>query len=594
MHLTRLPRRNLETLQSALAGRRVGLYPADFGRFNASLASLLRGIDVTAVYLPMDHHRDHGFTPRRDLDDFFRDIDAILLLGVDDLACEIQRRAREPGREIAVIDALNPNEPRGLLYNGRLTIRVFEELLAAGADLERYGLAGEHLAANAAAAAPDSPDAPDGLDGLSLFERRIVMDRKARAVCPVCGETCRTTRSFVAPHPSHQYYLIFYHFQCHGEFFLVRDPFRMVAHYFPEKELFITMLRPGDVQLPMSYNAVQIARLLTSLKTYLLYYLDLAESYRNDGGATLVAGLTGAFESLGHHMRNEIAGVRQIVASGLAANVDRWIVDKYDYLDIGAVFPELSGLRSIEAKDDKRRATEIFSFVLQSRSCAFFPFYSGLLTGALARLLKENYVDRKVTLPTHEEASLALSRHWPLIWISLRDKRGWTSQAEGLANIINALSEDYPDLGVVFDGLPDMAPVFKAIAAKLTPRAGVFNALHKRIADSYYWAFCVDLHLSPHGNTTTFTTLANVPGVVHSNAAFLDLYAERLGGGLVCPNPRENPAPCLAVYPVAETAEANLYLRDYELDWREALEAVKRLLAMLPRRDLGRKSTPGG
>ena len=43
--------------------------------------------------------------------------------------------------------------------------------------------------------------------------------------------------------------------------------------------------------------------------------------------------------------------------------------------------------------------------------------------------------------------------HFPLIWIAIRSHyRVWLSQVEGIANIINRLSSDYPNLAVVFDG----------------------------------------------------------------------------------------------------------------------------------------------
>jgi hypothetical protein len=43
-------------------------------------------------------------------------------------------------------------------------------------------------------------------------------------------------------------------------------------------------------------------------------------------------------------------------------------------------------------------------------------------------------------------------KHFPLLCIQIRSSITWVSQVEENANLIKKLAEDFPNLGVVFDG----------------------------------------------------------------------------------------------------------------------------------------------
>jgi len=147
------------------------------------------------------------------------------------------------------------------------------------------------------------------------------------------------------------------------------------------------------------------------------------------------------------------------------------------------------------------------------------------------------------TLETVKEAK---SKYHPLLWVGIRvGNRAWTNQVDGLSRVIACLQEEYPRLGVVFDGfsLPaDMSAqsgeqqgydgilaqeneIVNGIVANLRQRqvaVGVFNIIGLSIHDANVWAHAIDVYVSPYGSLQhKVGWLANKPGLVHTNETLL-------------------------------------------------------------------------
>jgi hypothetical protein len=112
---------------------------------------------------------------------------------------------------------------------------------------------------------------------------------------------------------------------------------------------------------------------------------------------------------------------------------------------------------------------------------------------------------------------------FPLLWINVRGhNKSWVSQEEGYANIINKLSEDFPNLGIVIDGWIDCNEVVENIQKQLKPTVKVYNTLGCPLPESIVWGHYIDAYIAVVGSGLTITSWLNdKPGVAYANRGHL-------------------------------------------------------------------------
>ena len=97
----------------------------------------------------------------------------------------------------------------------------------------------------------------------------------------------------------------------------------------------------------------------------------------------------------------------------------------------------------------------------------------------------------------------------------------------------------------------------------------MFDALDLRLHESVLAASCADFFIAPHGNGTNFTSLANIPGILHGPRRFLGLAPGWRGTATQLPNPRQHGVPALVLAPAWDADDAdrlNSGLYDLDVD----------------------------
>jgi hypothetical protein len=118
------------------------------------------------------------------------------------------------------------------------------------------------------------------------------------------------------------------------------------------------------------------------------------------------------------------------------------------------------------------------------------------------------------------------------------------SKVEGIANIVKSLSENFPNLGIVFDGFtrtdvkgklllnPGDEDIIKQekdilcqIQSLLPQKIKVYDIIGKPMHEVIAWAYAIDLYMVPVGSGLIKVKLPNKPGVVHSGTLYGQLAA---------------------------------------------------------------------
>jgi hypothetical protein len=191
-----------------------------------------------------------------------------------------------------------------------------------------------------------------------------------------------------------------------------------------------------------------------------------------------------------------------------------------------------------------------------------------------------------------------VKQHFPIVWVGCRNRnRVWLSQVEGTAHIITSLYSEFPNLGVVFGGWSPKeneeatpwetswleAPTktfVEQILDILPPYIKTYNACGRPNYENIVLCHAIDLYIAPMGSETAYiSTLANKPGILHTNTGFPwatiePLYVEA----------RENCIPPVLIDSkyIVEQDNSSHMARNYDCDWRviyhEAIKLIYKLI----------------
>ncbi len=409
---------------------------------------------------------------------------------------------------------------------------------------------------------------------LPAFQQAALAAGAVSAPCPWCGKPAASRESYpVFINAFDQ--PVFYRFTCCGEFFLIaaKSPQTKVALWLPESRALASFVEYR--RAPHNHDYYGAAQFQEWLK--LFHRLSEGESglmaaYRAGAAARRTALALGFVFNFGHHVSDELSAL-PFAPALMAGRKPFTVIGPFDFFDAGAVFaPELGPAPLRVQAQGAQTPPELFRLALRENLFVTRLSHTAPLQEAVAQRLMDAGAQR--CAPEFLERVEQSSRCRPLAWVTLRShNRAWRGQAAGLARVLNALHREHPGLGVVFDGMEGERPVLEEALAALEPGLPAFDGLGTTLFEALAWARHADFFIAPFGNGTGITSIANTPGVVHT-------HEEWAKPGPFCVNRRED---CALALPVAGRTipgpGQDIYSADYELDWREVLDAARLVLA---------------
>lgn len=420
-----------------------------------------------------------------------------------------------------------------------------------------------------------TPDLPVSQFGIPDFERRILDKGYIDSFCPISGKALNSNQSFYLFYNEHS--VIFYRFVGEEEFYLIVigswSPFK-VGIYFPSRELIISFCaldwdKTFGVNIQESVNIFK-AHIFCYFEDFKYYILN-----QNPKKLTNVVGFCG--NNVGHYFWNEVSAIQDIYDKKLNHKLDAFLVGENDYFDIREIFPEiiLENNKVLFFNVSAKSGNEIFELCLKNN--LFVVRLTGLvITERLASRLYHSSL-KKCGVNFLQKVGES-KKHFPLLWITLRShKRIWLSQIEGIANIIQELHKDYPNLGVIFDGFSTEKNILEKIENLIPVNIKTYNALDCAIYETIVWSHAIDLFIAPYGAGLVFPCqIANQRGVVHTHSIWNKPTP-------YCLHPRENSVPIVPVASVDsfDSAYSRGFDRNYDVDWRDIHSEVVKIIEKL-------------
>lgn len=428
---------------------------------------------------------------------------------------------------------------------------------------------------------------------LPVFQQAALAAGAISAPCPCCGKPLASRESYpVFINAFDQ--PVFYRFACCAEFFLIaaKSPQAKVALWLPAHELVVSFVEYR--RFPHNhdyYGPAQFAEWLKLFHRLAAEHPALVAKYSAAQASTRRTALALGFVfNFGHHVSDELSAL-PFVPALTAGRAPVAVLGPFDFFDAGGVFAAELGpaplcveplrapasLRGEPLRVEAQGAATppaLFRLALEQNLFITRLSHTAPLQETVARRLVDAAGERCTPEFLHRAQQSA--QHRPLAWVTLRShNRAWRGQAHGLAQVLNALRREHPGLGVVFDGLEAERPLLAEALALLEPGLPAYDGLGTSLFEALAWAGQADFFIAPFGNGTGFTSIANIPGVVHTHEEWAK--AEPF-----CINRREN---CALALPVTgqtiATPGEDIYSADYELDWREVLHAARLVLTGL-------------
>ena len=378
-------------------------------------------------------------------------------------------------------------------------------------------------------------------DKINLDPRRFqliaVREKLIYLVCPFTQRKLATEQSlWVTPD------IIFYRFESKNPFYLltthINTGFKKGALYFPDFNLLIKADDPQWGVLPSVIPTFQA--LMVTHYHEVIFYLN----NRNPKKLAVCLG----HDNFAHHIFNELSGLYRLEKAHLLNQIDTFWILRETLGKIENIFPQISPqkIKKIaiinHTKVNKEEAyIQIFRETLKNNH---FCLHVGdcYISNALAQRIYQLAIESDNCSNLPNQIQTIKKFHYPLLWISISvDNRTWTDQENGFANLINALAEKFPNLGVVFDGfsyqedtlfsgkinelktIEKQNDIVKKIHQRSQSDVAIYNTVGCSLYESIIWANSIDFYLAHHGTIQhKVGWLANKPGIVHSNTKVLN------------------------------------------------------------------------
>ncbi|MEG4997269.1 hypothetical protein QUB13_06070, partial [Microcoleus sp. B4-D4] len=415
----------------------------------------------------------------------------------------------------------------------------------------------------------------------TYFQDSIIETGYMYLPCPTTGQVLRSNQSFAChyPHPEiplGNYPIFIYRFCCLEVFYLVcavTPTGDKSFLYFPSRELAITFV-------PDSTCPVNQQKIINILKANLVSRWSLVKSYISSPKEKDVLAVLGYMANIGHYVLNDMSGLQHLLDNQTLSQIASFFIGDFEFFNIDDTYPE------IQSQIIRSQSATLFETILENNYLAVWPT-NWFISEDLSRRIYEGSVKRcSLNILQAIEDS---KQHFPLIWIAIRSHyRVWLSQVEGIANIINKLYEDYPNLAVVFDGwgrhemydpraeseIKRETTIVEEILALVHTDIKAYNLIGNMSYERVAWVQAIDFYISPFGSGLTFPILiANKPGVIHAHG----VYAQMFQTGEWSPFIRENLTESIFL-PADYTEDKHFGFANYDISWQKVYDATIKLL----------------
>jgi hypothetical protein len=344
------------------------------------------------------------------------------------------------------------------------------------------------------------------------FQSSIALTGYIYAPCPISGKICRSDRSIYLQWTQNNP-IILYRFIGTEVFYIGTGAWYggKLFVYLPKLEFVI------HIGIPPAKN-MNYKQLLLNIKSIILQNKENFWNYIFNTKKKQTVNLVGFQSNLGHYFFNELTGTYWLYKTDLIRFIDKVIEGPWAKLNSKDIFPEVS---NIFLKTTEKENSNFANFLFKNNYLATRITQNFITKEVADRVFTAAY--RKCSSAFLEQVKSA-SKYFPLIWINLRKhNKVWVNQVKGYANIINSLYELYPNIAIVFDGLPDTKEEVKKINNLISNPVPVFDGTQCPMHETIVWAYVIDVYIAVIGSgLVPVTWLANKPGVAHSNLAHHD------------------------------------------------------------------------
>jgi hypothetical protein len=407
-----------------------------------------------------------------------------------------------------------------------------------------------------------------------LYQENIVETGYIYTVCPLSGKILRTNQSFFIHHMN-AIPIGIYRFVGQQLFYLVFTgfPFHVIEIYFPNQSLIINFSNNHNVALN---NTI----FLSEFKALVVTYWRQVKHYIEDNQKKPVANVLGWMSNWGHYIWNELSYMQYYYNQKKLGKINKFLVKSNRGFSIDDIYPEVQ-TAFLETGD------QLFKEILEQNVFA--------IRIADVLQIKEEFADRlyhacqgKCTQDFLEQVNQA-KKHFPLILIWIRSHyRVWLSQTEGIANIINRLSAEFPNLGIIFDGwgrgesydqsatieIERVNETIQQILPLIDQKIYIYNSNGSMNFEKAVWSRAIDFYIAPPGSNLTFPIwIGGKPGVVHGTNLSQDEFVTNHWSSAV----RENAVDAVALQPDEITSE-NPLIYNYNMDWQRIYDEIVNLI----------------
>lgn len=339
------------------------------------------------------------------------------------------------------------------------------------------------------------------------FTQSLVTDRYMYAVCPLSGRVVKSNTSFFLGK-----FFLAYRFVGEEVFYILINDFlgSKAGLYIPKINLCINCLsRKRQID--------SLLQVVCQLQSYVVANWKEVQNYLRNSNKSLVE-LYGIVGNLGHFFWQDVTGIYYLYENNILPKIDYFCIGDYEYLSLLSIFPEVpkNKLLSISGMSYE----EQFRYMLQNNFLCL-RMTNAFIKQSLGKRIYQGAYNLS-SIDFIEEVEKAKENNDFLLWINVRThNKAWVGQEKGYAEIIDHLSNDFPNLsiGVVFDGTPDAINCVKIIIEQTGSKLNFYNTkLNIKIYESIVWANNIDAYISVVGSGLVITSWLNdKPGIAHSD-----------------------------------------------------------------------------
>lgn len=378
-------------------------------------------------------------------------------------------------------------------------------------------------------------------------------------ICPFTGNSIISNQSIYWLHG----YTLYRFVSSQVFYLLMGDCFGVpLCVYFPKSEIIVT--------LSVAFNYHKYSFVINQFKAlFVKEHKNLISYFSQTNKKSVI--ILGLARNLSHYIWNDLTAIEYLVDSKLLNNINNLLISNIEFFDIGSVFPEIHPQKIIRQDNKDNISQTIINNNYFVIPLSGFYIKEKLITRIYECSLKKCSED---FLQKVEKSR----KNFPLLWITIRSRRVWLSQVEGIANIIKNLAIDFPKLTVVFDGWsrteqnePEEEPriqleinIMRNILDLIPENINTHCAIGSTTYEKVLWAHEIDLCIAPIGAGLVFTSwIANKPCVVHGHTAFAsNQYIEKTYSSLI----REKCVMPIFVNGV-DVDDSAVFTRNYDCNW---------------------------